>query len=142
MLYIKFKQYKEIQSVKYNVSHSQNKQIDHGYKNRCNIRIFDGILKSMDYKEPINRKTTDTEIATVILIAVCQNSRIPRCRIVKGKDCRGTVHIGVPILPKKIYGKRKWFLIKLIAFIWALHLIKFTIYNYQLELINQFVIIP
>ena len=31
--------------------------------------FFDDILKSMDYKEPINRKTTDAEIATVILIA-------------------------------------------------------------------------
>src|SRR5215510_10702205 len=31
--------------------------------------FFDDILKSMDYKEPINRKTTDAEIATVVLIA-------------------------------------------------------------------------
>jgi hypothetical protein len=31
--------------------------------------FFDDILKSMDYKEPVNRKTTDSEIATVILIA-------------------------------------------------------------------------
>lgn len=30
--------------------------------------FFDNILKSMDYKEPINRKTTDAKIATVILI--------------------------------------------------------------------------
>jgi len=120
--------------------------------------FFDDILKSMDYKEPINRKTTDAEIATVILIAaryfggnietaigfvrstnlmptmlgksrfnrrmhkigellaelflylgeaikelninqtycidsfpvaVCQNIRIPRCRIVQGKEYRG-----------------------------------------------------
>jgi hypothetical protein len=120
--------------------------------------FFDDILKSMDYKEPINRKTTDAEIATVILIAaryfggnietsisfvrttglmpqmlsksrfnrrmhqigelmaelffylglaikelnirqtycidsfpvaVCQNIRIPRCRIVQGEDYRG-----------------------------------------------------
>ena len=31
--------------------------------------FFDDILKSMDYKEPTNRKMTDAEIATVILIA-------------------------------------------------------------------------
>jgi hypothetical protein len=31
--------------------------------------FFDDILKSMDYKEPINRKTSDSEIATVLLIA-------------------------------------------------------------------------
>jgi hypothetical protein len=31
--------------------------------------FFDDILKSMDYKEPENRKTTDAEIITVVLIA-------------------------------------------------------------------------
>jgi hypothetical protein len=31
--------------------------------------FFDGILKSVDCKEPVNRKTTGSEIATVILIA-------------------------------------------------------------------------
>jgi hypothetical protein len=120
--------------------------------------FFDDILKSMEHKEPINRKTTDAEIATVTLIAaryfggnietticfvrstglmptmlgksrfnrrmhkigellaelffylgeaikelninqtycidsfpvsVCQNIRIPRCRIVQGKEYRG-----------------------------------------------------
>jgi len=120
--------------------------------------FFDDILKSMEYKEPINRKTTDAQIATAILIAaryfegnikttigfmcsigliftmlcksrfnrrihktgkllvglffylgqaikemnisqtycinsfpvaVCQNIRIPRCRIVQGKMYRG-----------------------------------------------------
>ncbi len=31
--------------------------------------FFDDILKSMAHKEPINRKTSDAEIATVILLA-------------------------------------------------------------------------
>jgi hypothetical protein len=31
--------------------------------------FFDDILKSMNYKEPINRKTTDAEVFTVVLIA-------------------------------------------------------------------------
>jgi hypothetical protein len=33
--------------------------------------FFDDILKSMEHKEPINRKTTDAEVITVILLAAC-----------------------------------------------------------------------
>jgi hypothetical protein len=31
--------------------------------------FFDGMLKSVEHKEPINRKTTDSEVITVILLA-------------------------------------------------------------------------